>query len=74
MRLTRVVPDRLIEFVPDSAVIRFLLNHITFAIELVDGGCRVTQQIKLRIGPLGRALNRRAFAAVEQHMREEATT
>jgi uncharacterized protein YndB with AHSA1/START domain len=71
VRFTRVEPDRLIEFVPDNALIRFFLNRISFRIEPEDTGCKFTQEIRIRIGPIGAALNRRGFDAVRQHMHEE---
>lgn len=71
MRYTAVKPGRLIEFVPDSALIRFFLRYVRFEIVSGDEGCRFTQSIRIRIGPVGRWLNRRGFEAVEKHMREE---
>jgi uncharacterized protein YndB with AHSA1/START domain len=71
MRFTRLEPDRHVEFVPDNALIRFFLPRILFAIEPAGDGCRVTQQVHVRIGPIGRRLNRRGFAVVLRHMREE---
>lgn len=71
MRYTRVVPDRLIEFVPNNALIRFFLRRVSFIIEPLDGRSRFTQEVKIRIGPIGKRLNRAGFAAVEKHMREE---
>ncbi|GIL03092.1 MAG: SRPBCC family protein [Alphaproteobacteria bacterium] len=71
VRLTRVESDRMIEFVPDNALIRFFLRGVTFRIEPADAGCRFTQEIRIRIGPLGRAVNRSGLAAVARHMAEE---
>lgn len=71
MRFTRLEEDRHVEFAPDNAVIRFFLPRILFAIEPTSEGCRFTQQVHVRIGPIGRRLNRRGFAVVLQHMREE---
>lgn len=71
MRYTKVERDRLIEFVPDSFLIGLFLRRVRFVIEPVDARCRVTQEVHIRVGPLGRRLNRAGFTAVEQHMREE---
>jgi hypothetical protein len=48
------------------------LPHISFTVEPEDGGCRVTQRIKVRTGPIGKRLNRKEFDAVREHMNEEA--
>lgn len=71
MRFSRVEPARHLEFAPDSRLMRFFLRAVIFRIEPRDGGCRLTQTLHIRIGPIGRWLNRRGFAAVEKHMREE---
>mgnify|MGYP002622046363 FL=1 len=71
MCYTKVMPNRLIEFVPDNALIRFFLRRVSFIIEPLDGRCRFTQEVQIRIGPIGKRLNRAGFAAVEKHMREE---
>jgi uncharacterized protein YndB with AHSA1/START domain len=71
MRYTKVEPGHLIEFVPDNALIRFFLRRVSFIIEPLDGRCRLTQEVQIRIGPIGKRLNRAGLAAVERHMREE---
>lgn len=71
VRLTRVLPGRLIEFAPTNRLFRLILPSITFAIEIDGTEVIVRQTIWLRIGPLGAWLNRREFAAVARHMREE---
>lgn len=71
VRLTRVLPDRLIEFAPTNRLFRLILPSIAFAIEVDGAGVIVRQTIRLRIGPLGAWLNRREFAAVARHMSEE---
>lgn len=71
MRYTKVEKDRLIEFVPDNALIRFFLRRVSFIIEPMEGRCRLTQEVRIRIGPIGKRLNRAGLAAVEKHMREE---
>ena len=71
MRFTRVEPGKHLEFAPDSRLIRFFLRRVVFSIEPLGDGCRLTQSLHIRIGPIGYWLNRRGFAAVEKHMREE---
>lgn len=71
VRLTEIVPGRMIAFVPENPFVRFLLPRIAFAIESRGEGSRFTQTVRVRVGPIGRRLNRRGFAAVEKHMREE---
>jgi uncharacterized protein YndB with AHSA1/START domain len=71
VRFTRILPNRLIEFAPENPLARLFLPRIAFEIEPLDQGCRFTQRLHVRIGPIGRWLNRKGFAAVEQHMREE---
>ena len=71
VRFTRIVPGRLIEFALTNPLFRLVLPSIAFAIEPAEGGVRVTQTIRIRTGPVGAWLNRREFAAVQQHMNEE---
>lgn len=71
MRFTRVEPARHLEFAPASRLIRFFLKRVVFSIEPAGAGCRLTQTLHIRIGPIGYWLNCRGFAAVEKHMREE---
>jgi hypothetical protein len=54
-----------------SRLFRLFLPRITFRITAEDGECLVEQEIQIRAGPIGRALNRRQLAAVQRHMREE---
>lgn len=71
-RMSRIVENRLVEFQPQNALFRLFLRGVAFSIEpLGEGQCRLTQTITIRIGPIGRWLNRRDFASVGQHMREE---
>jgi uncharacterized protein YndB with AHSA1/START domain len=71
VRFTRVEPDRVIEFAPVSFFFRLFLPRITFRITPENGTCLVVQEIQIRVGPIGAALNRRQFDAVRRHMREE---
>lgn len=72
VELTSVVPGREVVFRPVNRLMRVFLPRIAFVI--TDHGDRRTfeQTIVLRfVGPLGRWFNRRQFAAVRRHMREE---
>lgn len=82
MVYTRVEPGRLVEFAPQSRLVRLLLPRMRFRIEPSPGdagggagdegsGCRVVQEIHIRIGPLGARLNRKELDAVRRHMKEE---
>lgn len=71
VRFTRVEPDRYIEFTPTSLVTRLLMPKISFTITPQSDGCKLTQLIKVRTGPIGAWLNQREFDAVRKHMREE---
>lgn len=71
VRFTRIEPGRVIEFAPVSFLFRLFLPRITFRIAQQDGQCTVMQEIRIRIGPIGAALNKRQFEAVRRHMREE---
>lgn len=71
VRYTEVESGRYIEFTPTSRLIRLLLPHMSFTIEPEADGCRVTQRINVRAGPIGARLNRREFNAIQSHMQEE---
>lgn len=68
---TRVEPGSLIEFAPTSRLFRLFLPRIAFRLTPVEGGLTVTQDIRLRIGPLAARLHRRKLDAVRCHMRQE---
>jgi hypothetical protein len=71
MLYTRIEPDRLIEFVPASRLIRLFLRRVRFIIRPAGEGCAVSQEVHIVIGPIGRVLNRRGLEAVRRHMAEE---
>lgn len=66
-----VEPNRFIELRPTSRLMRLVLPFITFSVEPEHGGCRFSQRIKIRTGPIGKWLNREQFTAVHQHLEEE---
>ena len=72
VRLIEVVPDRLLAFQPTFWLMRLFLTRLSFAFLPEPGGFTFQARISLRgIGPMGRRMNRRDFAAVERHMAEE---
>lgn len=71
VRFVAVTPDRYIEFKPTSLLGSLLMPHISFTIDARSDGCKFTQQIKIRTGPIGARLNKQEFDAVRTHMREE---
>jgi hypothetical protein len=74
VRLIEVVPDRLIVFEPSSWLLRAFLPRLSFTFLPETGGFTFEGRIVMRgVGPLGRRLNRRDFAAVERHMAEEGS-
>lgn len=68
---TKVIPNKYIEFKMTNRFLRFLLPKMTFIFESKDSGCFFTQQVYVRIGPIGRWLNKARFAAVYKHQQEE---
>jgi len=68
---TRVVSNEHLEFAPTFWLMRLFLPRILFRMVPENGGCRLIQQIQLRMGPLARWLNRKELAAVREHMRVE---
>ena len=67
----RVVNGHHIEFAPTSKLLRVLLPRILFRIIPDGDGCRLVQEVHVRIGPVGAWLNRKEFDKVRRHMREE---
>lgn len=71
-RITEVVPERYFAFTLTNPLFRFFLPHLSFAFEPRAGGCTFRAELRLHgIGPIGRRLHRKEFAAVERHMAEE---
>jgi hypothetical protein len=68
---TKVILNRYIEFKMTKRFYRLFLPKMTFLFESKDKGCHFTQQVFVRIGPIGRWLNRKQLAAVAEHQQEE---
>jgi hypothetical protein len=76
VRFTRIVPGRLIEFVPTWWLMRLLMPRLSFEVRPEgqpegEGASLFIARIRIRTGPIGARLNRREFNAVRQHMKEE---
>jgi len=73
--VNRVVPNREIELVPFSRLLRVFCPYNRFSIEPRDGSCLFTASGVLRVGRLGRSLMGKkldqGLAGVRKHMREE---
>lgn len=73
-RITEVVPGRYFAFTMTNPLYRFFLPHLSFAFEPSADGCSFRAEMRLHgIGPIGRRMHRKEFAAVEQHMAEEGS-
>lgn len=68
---TRIVPNEHLEFAPTFWLMRLILPRMLFRMVPENGGCRLIQQIQLRLGPLAQWLKRKELAAVREHMRAE---
>lgn len=72
VRFTKVEPDRYIEFVPTSWLLRLFLPRMSFAMESQGSDSTLFRaQIYLGVGPLGERWHREEFEAVRRHMKEE---
>jgi signal transduction histidine kinase/nitroreductase/ActR/RegA family two-component response regulator len=72
VRITRLEPGRLIEFVPTFWLRRLVLPRTRFSIEPPpDGAKRVVAEIHLRAGSLAARLVRRELDAEREHMQLE---
>ena len=69
---TKIIPNQYIEFKMVNWFYRWFIPKMTFIFEEKENGCLFTAQVFLRgIGPLGKWLHRKEFAAVKKHMEEE---
>ena len=73
--IKEVVPNRKIEFVPASRLLRIYFPRNTFLIETRDGSCVFTASCVVRVGPLVKLLARnrleQGLSSVRKHMKEE---
>jgi hypothetical protein len=68
---TRVESKHYLEFTFTNRLLRFVMPRISFRAAGAGTRIEVTAEIHVRTGPVGAWLNRREFAAVRRHMREE---
>jgi hypothetical protein len=73
--IKEVVPNRKIEFVPVSRLLRIYFPRNTFSIETRDGSCVFTASCVLRVGRLVKLLARnrleQGLLSMRKHMKEE---
>nr|MBA3900774.1 SRPBCC family protein [Bacteroidota bacterium] len=68
---TKIFKAEYIEFAPVNWITRLAMPKLAFIFLPKGAGFIFTAQIFLRIGPLGKKLNRNKFDAVRKHMKEE---
>lgn len=73
--VTKLVPNKEIEYVPVSRVLRFYMPMNRFEIEPTEKGCVFTAEGHLRVGKLAKIFAKKkleeGLAAVRKHMKEE---
>lgn len=73
--VTRIIPDRLIEYAPSNRLMRFYFPRNQFLIEPDDKGSIFTATGVLKVGRIGKLLAKtkleKGLASVKQHMKEE---
>jgi hypothetical protein len=75
LRITKIVPNREIEFAPASRLLRIYFPKNTFSIEPKGDGCVFTSTGRLRVGRIVKffAKNKleHGISCVKKHMKEE---
>ena len=73
--ITKLIPNRLIEYSPTSWFLRMYFPKNRFTVEPKQGGCIFTAQGTLRVGWLVRTFFKkrleRGLSSVQKHMKEE---
>jgi hypothetical protein len=74
-RISKIVPNREIEYAPLSRLLRIFFPKNRFEIEPTGDGCIFTAKVHLRIGRIAKALAKRrlevGLSSVRKHMKEE---
>jgi hypothetical protein len=74
-RISKIVPNREMEYVPLSPLLRIFFSKNRFEIEPSGDGCIFTAEVHLRIGRIAKALAKRKFevglSSLRKHMKEE---
>jgi hypothetical protein len=74
-RISKIVPDREIEYVPLSRLLRIFFHKNRFEIQPSGDGCIFTAEVHLRIGRIAKAIAKRklevGLSSVRKHMKEE---
>lgn len=72
VELTRIEPDRRIEFAPTFWLMRLFLPRMVFRTEVAGPGVfRFIAEVFIRMGPIGARLNKRELDALRVHMHVE---
>jgi len=73
--ITKLIPNRLIEYAPTSWFLRVYFPKNRFTVEPKQGGCIFTAQSTIRVGWLIRTVAKkkleRGLSSVRKHMKEE---
>jgi uncharacterized protein YndB with AHSA1/START domain len=73
--ITKLIPNRLIEYAPTSWFLRMYFPKNRFTVEPKEGGCILTAQATIRVGWLIRTFAKkrleRGLSSVRKHMKEE---
>lgn len=74
-RISKIVPNREIEYIPPSRILRIFFPKNRFKIEPSENGCMFTAEIYLRIGRIAKTLAKHqleiGLRSVQRHMKEE---
>lgn len=72
MHVTRSADGRMAACTPHSWLVRWVFPWMVLMVLPDATGCRFTQRLKLRFGPIRYLLERTFLSALRQHMREES--
>jgi len=74
-RISKIVPNREIEYAPLSRILKIFFPRNRFEIKPSGAGCIFTAEVHLRIGRIAKALAKRklelGLSSVRKHMKEE---
>ncbi len=74
-RISKIVPNREIEYVPLSRFLRIFFPMNRFEIGPTENGCLFTAEVHLRIGRIAKALAKHkleiGLSSIRRHMKEE---
>ena len=74
-KITKMIPNKLIEYVPTFWIYRIFVPNNSFVIEPTLSGCIFTAEGKYRIGRIGKLLAKnkieKGIASIKRHLQEE---